>query len=157
MRTRKRYSAAQRAQLLARGLKRIEDLARGRVKGLATFPLETRHNGAMAADICSFKKARATPPQGYNEAMNITSPPLSAEDPTPEPSSSCRQALWYTHEIRENRAKSQKFHLDFLLGVERQVHERGFVSRKQTAALKRIYERYHMSADKDSIENSCEG
>ena len=34
MRKRKRYSAADRAQLLARGLKRIEDLASGRVKGL---------------------------------------------------------------------------------------------------------------------------
>ena len=34
MRTRKRYSAVEQAQLLARGLKRIEDLASGRVKGL---------------------------------------------------------------------------------------------------------------------------
>ena len=34
MRKRKRYSAAERAQLLERGLKRIEDLASGRVKGL---------------------------------------------------------------------------------------------------------------------------
>ena len=85
--------------------------------------------------------------------MNITSPPLSAEAPKLELSSPCRQALWYIQEIRENRASSKKFNLDFLLGVERQVREGGFISRKQTAALKRIYERYHMAADKDSIEN----
>jgi hypothetical protein len=82
--------------------------------------------------------------------MNITS-----SDPQ-ETGPGCRQALWYIGQILEHRAKARDFNKGFLLGVQQQIQERGFVSWRQKSALKRIYERYHMGQDRDCIENwSC--